>query len=837
MDSYYGEKCASSSLKSFVTPFSKPHYTPDRPLNIEHIKLEVVPDFEAQSFECTATLRMKVMADKVETVTLDLADLKVKSVALKDKGLLLFHTEDGKFTAQLPDEFGYGSTVELAVEYGGKPRKGMYFHKPDKDYPARPVQLWTQGEDEDSHYWFPCIDTPAQKVTSEISATVPSTFTVISNGKLAEVNEDAAKGTKTFHYVQDKPHSVYLMSLIAGEFAEVKDDAGGVPLYYYVPKGREEDAKRSFSETPKMVAFYVEKTGMPYPWDKYAQTCVTEFVFGGMENTSATTLTDTTLHDERAHLDFSSVPLVSHELAHMWFGDLLTCRFWKDGWLNEGFATYMESAYIGSTKGADEYIYDVLNNRDIYLGELDRYARPVVTNVYETASELFDRHLYEKASVVLHMLRSQLGPAAFWRGIQLYVKENAFKNVETSDLRAAFERSSGVNLDSFFAQWMGRAGHPELSITYESKPDGSASLRVVQKQAEEAFSFRLKVKVAYQEGSNLVFGDISTKDQSVVLPLEGRPAYVSVDPDFEVLSTVEYSRPKEMMLAQLSADSVPGRIQAAKGLIKDASPEAVGALKKAVMNDPFWGVQVESARSLGEIGNEAAMKGLIDCLAVSHPKARKAVVAALGQFKNAEAAGALELLFQKGDASYLVEAECLRSIGKTKVTESFDFIVKGMDRASWQEVVKVGAIDGLGSLGDARAVPVLMEKLKLGNHLRVREAAVVALGKVGRDNPQVLDKLTELLGDYWFRVRGAAAGSLAELKAMSAIPVLSKSAERELDGRIRRVMRESIAKIRASRTSDDEIKRLSEDVDKLREENRLLRERIDRLELATKKKK
>jgi aminopeptidase N len=556
-----------------------------------------------------------------------------------------------------------------------------------------------------------------------------------------------------------------------------------------------------------------------------------------MENTSATTLTDATLHDERAHLDFSSVPLVSHELAHMWFGDLLTCRYWKHAWLNEGFATYFEALYTQFSKGNDEYFFEMLQNQDIYLGELDRYARPIVTNVFETASELFDRHLYEKGSVVLHMLKSMVGQETFWRAIRLYVKDNAFKNVETSDLRAAFEKASGINLDSFFAQWTGRPGHPDLSVTYEAKADDLATLRVTQKQAEEAFNFRLKVKVQYQGSAQDTYTDITSKDQSISLPLTGRPLYVSVDPDFEVLKTLEYARPREMMIAQLASDTVPGRIQAAKGLSKDASPDAVEALKKAVAGDPFWGVQAEAARALGEIGNDSALKALIDSLSVSHPKVRRSVASALGQFKKEEAADALISLFAKGDPSYLVEAECLRSIGKTKSGKAYEFIVKGMERASWQDVVKVGGVEGLGSLGDPKAIPVLLEKVKLGNHLRVREAAATSLGKVGRDNVEVTDRLTDLLGDYWFRVRGFAALALADLKANGAIPALSRAAEKELDGRIKRQFRESISRLRASRTADDELKRLSDDLDKLHEENRLLKERLDRLEQAGKGKK
>jgi len=837
LDSEAIRSCANSSLRPFLTPFSKPHYVPDRPFDLTHIAIEVVPDFREQTIRGRATLTLKAQRDGLKSLRLDIADLKVKIVSLKEKGLLIFHQEDGKMTVELPSEVAVGETVELAVEYEGKPRKGLYFRKPDEFYPDRPVQLWTQGEDEDSHYWFPCIDTPAQKTTSEVIATVPSSFTAISNGRLVEVKEDAEKGTKTFHYSQDKPHSVYLITLVAGEYVELKEEVDGVPLYYYVYKGREEDAKRSFSETPSMVKFFAEKTGTPYPWDKYAQVVVNEYIFGGMENTSSTTLTDTTLHDDRAHLDFSSVPLVSHELSHMWFGDLLTCRHWKHGWLNEGFATYFEALYTEHSKGRDEFLYEMLGKQDIYLGELDRYARPIVTNVFETPTEMFDRHLYEKASVVLNMLRSLVGDVAFTRGIQTYVRDNAFGSVETSDLRKAFEKASGINLDPFFEQWLERPGHPDLQATYESKSDGMASLRVIQKQQEDAFTFRLKVKVQYEGAAELKYYEVNSKDQTLVLPLKSRPKYVSLDPDFEVLKTLEFVRPREFMVQQLKSDTVPGRIQAAKGLSKDGSLEAVEALKKALLEDPFWGVQAEAAKALGEVGNESAMRALIEGLGVQHPKARRAVVTALGQFKREEASEALMALFDKGDQSYFVEAECLRSLGKTKSAKALEFIQKGMERPSWQEVIRVAAMDGLGALEDRRALPIVMEKTKLGNHLKVREAATAAVGKLGKDNKDAFDLLTELLNDYWFRVRMAAANALVELKDTSALNFLTKAADKELDGRAKRVFREAAIKLREQKPEEQELKRLGEELDKLKEENRLLKERVDRLETAAKKKR
>jgi len=824
-------------LKPFVTPYARPHFAPDRPFDLVHIKIEVTPDFGERSIRGRAVLRLRAVADDQESVKLDASNLKVRSVSLKDKGLLLFNNLDGKLDVQLPGTVARGTELELEVEYEGRPVKGLYFRGPDKDYPDRPVQLWTQGEDEDSHYWFPCIDTPAQKTTSEVVAVVPSSFVAISNGKLVSVKEDVSQGTKTYHYSQDKPHSVYLISLVAGDFVELKEEVDGVPVLYYVPKGREEDARRSFSETPEMIRFYSERTGMPYPWDKYAQVTVNEFIFGGMENTSATTLTDLTLHDERAHLDFSSVPLVAHELAHMWFGDLVTCRYWKDAWLNEGFATFFEALYTEHSKGRDEYIYEIIRNQEAYLEELERYARPIVTNVFETPTEMFDKHLYEKASVVLHMLRSLLGEEAFWRGIRHYVKENAFGVVETSDLRKAFEASSGINLDAFFAQWLERPGHPEISATYETKADGQASLRLVQKQQEEAFSFRLKVKVQYSDEAETLYYDVTSKDQTFVVPLKRRPIFVSLDPEHELLKTMEFVRPREMMLQQLSKDAVPGRIQAAKALAKDGSMEAVEALKRTVLSDPFWGVQAEAAKALGEVGNDAAMRALTECMTVQHPKARRAVVAALGQFRREEAAEALIRLLEKGDPSYFVEAECLKSLGKTKSPKAFEVLQKALDRGSFQEVIRTGALEGLASLGDRRALPLVMERTKLGQHYKVRESATAALGKLGKDDKEVLARLEELLVDYWFRVRIAAANALVELKAADRVASIERAAHKELDGRVKRIFREAVIKLREGRPFDQELKRISEDLDRLKEENRLLKERLERLEASLKRKR
>jgi len=291
------------------------------------------------------------------------------------------------------------------------------------------------------------------------------------------------------------------------------------------------------------------------------------------------------------------------------------------------------------------------------------------------------------------------------------------------------------------------------------------------------------------------------------------------------------------MLQQLSKDAVPGRIQAAKALAKDGSMEAVEALKRTVLSDPFWGVQAEAAKALGEVGNDAAMRALTECMTVQHPKAIRAVVAALGQFRREEAAEALIRLLEKGDPSYFVEAECLKSLGKTKSPKAFEVLQKALDRGSFQEVIRTGALEGLASLGDRRALPLVMERTKLGQHYKVRESATAALGKLGKDDKEVLARLEELLVDYWFRVRIAAANALVELKAADRVASIEMAAHKELDGRVKRIFREAVIKLREGRPFDQELKRISEDLYRLKEENRLLKERLERLEASLKRKR
>ena len=409
--------------RAYALADAKPHFAPDRPCDIVHIALTLQLDIAQQSLRGTCATTVRAVQEAVPGLTLDAVDLQIVQVRQAGGATLPYDYDGQRLRVTFPEPLHHDAPATVEVDYSvTKPRLGLYFITPDAAYPHKPVQVWSQCQDEDARYWFPCFDAPNEKATTEMTVTVPQPYFVLSNGTLLSTTRDEAAGTITYHWLQDQPHSTYLMTLVVGEFSEHTELVDGLPVQWYVTPGREDDGQRAFGDTPEMVRFFSQKLGVPYPWNKYAQIAVSDFIFGGMENTTATTQTDLTLHDARAHLDFSSNGLVAHELAHQWFGNLLTCKHWSHAWLNEGFATYFDALFHEHHKGTDEFRYYMHQNAKAYFREdAEHYRRPIVTNVYKEPIDLFDHHLYEKGSLVLHMLRYMLGDAAFWGSLQQYV--------------------------------------------------------------------------------------------------------------------------------------------------------------------------------------------------------------------------------------------------------------------------------------------------------------------------------------------------------------------------------------------------------------------------------
>jgi aminopeptidase N len=836
-------RCRGHSLADgrFPLPGDKPRYPRDRVVDIKHVRLDVTLGLDEKRVSGSVAHTFSPINDGVSSIELDSVGLEIEGVHLKDGAALAHSLSEGRLRIELDRERQADEETTVVVAFSGNPRRGLYFIHPDEAYPNKRLEAWTQGQDEDSRHWFPCYDYPNEMATSEMHVTVRRPFTVIAIGALTGVDEH--EQTRTFHWRQDLPHVTYLTSVCAGEYAEIREEWDEIPITYHVPPDREADAREVFKGTPEMMRLFSEKTGVRYPYAKYAQVVVQDFIFGGMENVSATTLTDVVLYDSRARLDQDADYLIAHELAHQWFGDLLTCRDWSHGWLNEGFATFFELLWREHHRGLDEYRYTLLSEVDNYLREAgEHYRRPIVTNVYNSPIDLFDRHLYEKGGIVLDMLRAELGEVLFWKAIRRYAITNRSTNVVTADLQKAIEAATGRNLDWFFDQWVYGAGHPQLKAEYawdEERKQAKVSFKQTQEGDQVAKAFRLPLSVDFtsETGERQAFRAVmDEREQAFYFSLPSKPKLVRIDPGMRLLKALEFERSGEMLREQLASDDdVLGRIDAARTLGKKGDPEAIRALGRAVREDRFWAVQAEAAKALGAVRSNAAMEELLASAGVAHPKARRAVMSALGEFREDRAAEALERVIDQGDESYYVEAAAAAAIGKTRSSRALAALERALEKDSMNDVIRANAFSGFGELRDLRAIPLAMEWTAYGRPQPVRGAAANALVKLSEVAPEsqkseIVDHLIGLLDDPWIRLQQTVIPALEGLKDERVLPHLDRLSRSALDGRIVRLAREASMKIRQGKDKGEELKKLREEVDKLVDENRTLRDRLDRLE-------
>ncbi|MGD0472254.1 MAG: M1 family aminopeptidase [Candidatus Velthaea sp.] len=832
-----------SDHRPFALAGARPHYGPDKVVDVVHIDLHLRPDFATKTLHAVCTQTVEAIEDGVGSVRLDAVDLEITSVTL-DSAPLPFTATSQSLTIVFARPLSAGERATFAIAYRAPaPRRGLYFVD-------RPQQLWTQSQDQDARFWFPCFDHPADKQTTSSTIVVPRGLFALSNGELVE-RSDAGE-TTVFRYRQRIPHPTYLVTLVAGDFTEIRQPHPRLPVWYYVERGREADGERAFGNTPRMIDCFEAVIGVPYPYERYGQIAVADFIFGGMENTAATTQTDRTLHDARAHLDFSSDPLVSHELAHQWFGDLVTCRDWSQAWLNEGFATYFEAVWRETDLGWDEYSYDVYTLVQQYLDEdRDRYRRPIVCNTYRDPIELFDAHLYQKAGAVLHMLRGELGWSRLRRALRRYVTDNAQRNVETIDLVRAIEASTGRNLRAFFEQWIERGGHPEIRVGLRWDPQHkTATLTLEQQQTVDAANpaYRFDLDVGFVaalpaapardagdgplEGEVRVRLHVERKDESFAISLEAEPKLVRVDPGAYVLGAMTYAFDADVNAAILAAEpSAVARIRAAKALGKDGARAAREALAQSLARDPFWAVAAEVAIVLGELRSPAGRDALLANRQHPHPKVRRAIAEALGNYRDAGVASAL--LELSADASYFVVAAAYEALGKTHDPRAFDALSTALGGVSWNETIEAGAARGLAESADERAFAVLLEALDSRRGEGLRRAAVKAIARLGAlvdgVRTRAVAALEKMLSDPSYIVRVSVYAACEMLADPRLLPALDRLAFAENDGRLRRDAAEAALRIREAQKIPREVAALRAELDDLRVEARTLRERLDAL--------
>ena len=676
--------------EGFELPGSVPQYSPSRYFKVDYMTLSIKPNLkdEKNNLEnCQEKLDITTLTD-LNQILLDIAEIKVNSVNLsgnnsnKINNKIKIDFNDGdkdnpdKLIITLSETIKKGTSLSLIINYSagfdidkkslGKPRSGFHFINHDESHCSKSFQAWTQGEANESRYWFPCLDDPQVKFPREIHVTVPEDYIVISNGVKENVVEHFNGNNikeKEWIWKESEPISTYLTSIVIGKFKNKtiqyrsnRNDES-IRLEYYWSEEiekRKYDPMLTYGDTPNFLKFFEKYLGVDYPYKKYSQVAVEDFDYGGMENASCTTLEGEVFHDENALPNYTfDDEVVIHELAHQWFGDLVTCKDWSHLWLNEGFATYFESLYLdkeyinnkSAKSSRDEFYYYLITSIiDVYMSETLQYKHPLVTKVYKHPDDLLDGHTYQKGGSILHMLRSEIGDENFSNSLKNYLTSYRNKSVETDDLRKVMEDESAISLEKFFDQWVYRKGHPVLDIDLVLSKD---ELKVIIKQInqsinnqnlikkgilvndpkaieplvdeQDVFEFPLEVKLYFADSEPKLFKlniNKNNYEHSIKLEkgYEQTLQFISIDPELKILKEIssykvvdqvnEGSNKKFssllMLMKQLKhGETVVERIDAAR-LLKTESPskDTINSIKDSIVNDPFYGVSLESINTI-----------------------------------------------------------------------------------------------------------------------------------------------------------------------------------------------------------------------------------------------
>jgi aminopeptidase N len=789
-------------------PFPPAQYIPPHDYDQQNIKLDLRFDFARQQAIGTETITLAPAVKDLKRVELDAAFMVFESVKLVKGTPLTFAYDDKKERLSINLDRAYQPNEEITIVISYHTTKapperlallgggGLNFILPRADDPTRPKQAWTQGEAEANHFWFACFDHPNDFVTTEIVGTVEKPLSVISNGKLVSTKENS-DGTHTFDWKMDAPHATYLTSVVVGEYKAVAGEYAGIPVITYVYPNEFDEGTVTAARLPEMVKFFSEKTGMKYPYAKYAQTMARDFG-GGMENISATTQTDNMIHDARTELDQTSDGLESHELAHQWFGDYLTARSWSDIWLNESFATYFQAMWDEHHLGHDDFLYsDVKSNQDQYFATWNRgQRRPIVTKHYTSPDAVFDTYAYPRGGAVLHMLRTFLGEDNWWRSINHYLTKYAHQPVETAQFRIAIEETTGQPMDWFFDEWVYKMGHPVFRVTQtydQTKKELTLKVRQEQKSDPESqypqvgfFQTPVDIEIGTATNTRVERAQIEAQEeQTLKFTVDAEPLLVGFDYQGTLIKEITFTKPTPELVYQLKNDKdLLGRIWALSQLsarMKDEKTVAAEretirmAVAEAATKDQFWGARANATASLS--GSKESKDALLAATKDSNSTVRMLAVNSLAATKDPSLANVyLELI---NDRSYQVIRAAATALGQTRNKMSYDALVKLIDEPSWRDNIRASALTGLAELGDKAALELAFKYAVAPNRYGVRASALALLGNTGKDDPRTLPTVTaainEGLDNQNFQILNAAGNALVQLGDPRGVAVFEEA--------------------------------------------------------------
>jgi len=790
-------------------------YRPERSrfFDLLNTKLEVAFDWEQQRLMGKAALTMRPYFYPQDTVVLDAKNFDIHQVQLASVSAetpLRYEYDSLQLKVFLDRTYSREETLTLQIDYTAKPNerqtggsaaitsdKGLYFIDPKDTNPYKPQQIWTQGETEANSFWFPTFDSPNFRTSQEIYITADTTYEVLSNGKLV-YKRNNGNGTHTYYWKQEKPHAPYLFMMAVGDFAIVEDEPWqDIPISYYVEPEYAEYADDVFGHTREMIGFFSELLDYPYPWDKYAQVVVRDFVSGAMENTSASVFMEQLQVDDRYLIDSNWDQIIAHELFHQWFGNVVTCESWANLPLNEAFANYSEYLWIEHKYGASEAGLMWQEELDSYLFEAESKRVPLIRYHYTDKEDMFDSHSYAKGCIILHMLRHQIGDEAFFKSLQLYLKRHEYSSVEIHDLRLIFEEVTGQDLNWFFNQWFLSRSHPQLNIlhTYDS---GKLEMRVRQLQdTRYTKHFRIPTEVAiWVDGVRKEYPILIDDDiQTLTFELPQAPDLVLFDPDHVIVGEVDYLKPThEFIFQYYNAAHILHRKVSLEELAVDIDDPVIKKVFIDALSDKEWKLREIAVDAFD--GYEGPDQGIIierlKNMALNDPKSqvRASAVAALIGF-GPEYLPVVEKALQ--DSSYYVVATSLYAYANLGGT---DPLAKFAEYEDSQDITMIATLaDYYSYFGIPNKLDWFVEKLRrkggqelgfllnyFGSYLMNRPVEAQQQGV------EVLK--TFFTEDYSSNIKAAAFRSLSLLSELEGVTALMEEIyQNETDERAKMMYR------------------------------------------------
>ncbi|HEV2672761.1 MAG TPA: M1 family aminopeptidase [Gemmatimonadales bacterium] len=730
------------------------HYTRSHEYDLIHQRIEVWNfDWDSTSFDGRVTTTLVARRPGLDSVVLDAgAKLQIKMAPRTSR-------HGDTLVVYLPKPVAFGDTARFTITYHGvvSNGRGLTYINPEGRL-HRPRQIWSQGEDDNNHLWFPTYDFPNDKMTWEVVATVPQGMTCVSNGRLVSA-VTAKDGSRTFDWLQDKPTATYLVSIVVAPLAKVHDTWRTTPVDYYVYHEDSSLARALFKVTPDMIETYSRLTGITYPWSKYAQTTVADF-FGGMENVSATTLVDWLPRSR----DYQDRPwyqwiLIPHELAHQWFGDYVTTENWANMWLNEGFAEFMPGQYWARTLGARA-------EEDYYLDEYNQFMQIDHERRMPLAA-LRSNNIYPKGALVLQMLKQYLGEQRLWGSVHRYLVDHALGNATTDDLRQAVLDATGENLDWFWDQWIYQAGYPEFNVaaTYDSSAS-SVTLVVQQVQQDSSKAppdssgvryttpavFRMPVAIRLGTAA----GDVSARaqlsrrqDTIVVRDVKTAPTMVVFDDGNAILKQLRFDEPTVWLATQLERDpNLWNRHWVIAQLSQRSKDPAAGAaLAQAAIHADYFLVRVAAIGALATFPRSVALAPLQAATADTSAQVRAAAIEALGTLGGPEGA-ALARRAWTSDSSDAVRAAAVTAMALTDSANRRAIVLQALTTPAYRDVIQIAAYRVIAATGDTSLIDSV--EARAGQD---RFALHVLAAFAARGNSRALDLLVKHLDDERSYVR------------------------------------------------------------------------------------